>query len=146
MAFSDDELAYLRTKLGSTVNEDTNPAVVDDLETRFDRLHDVKLVVVEVLRQRLADIADAAENPLNFTVVGEYSQDASANVAFLEKMLARAEQEAGVAGLSTVVGVEPADDRWRRNRVYPRGDRQRVFASDVERYPFYPYYGDGYGR
>lgn len=146
MAFTDEELAFLRTKLGSTVDEDIYPAVVDDLETRFNRVHDVKLVVVEVLRQRLADIADAANNPLNFTVVGEYSQDASANVAFLEKMLARAEADAGVSGLSTLVGVPPADDRWRRNRVYPRGDRQRIYAYDVERFPYYPYGGSGYGR
>lgn len=151
MAFTDADLAFLRTKLGTSVTEDTvaGQAVVDDLQTRFDRLLDVKLVVVEVLRERLADIADALNNPLNFTVVGEYSQDASNNLALLKEMLARAEQDAGVAGLSTLVGVPPSDDRWRRNHVLPRGTRQyggKVFAYDVERYPFYPYYGDGYGR
>lgn len=117
MAFTDEELAYLRTKLGSTVNDDTNPEVIEDLETRFARLQDVSLVAIEVLRQRLADIADVQNNPLNFTVVGEYSQDASNNIAYLTKMLAEAEGEAGVPGSSVVTGISPADDRWRRNCV-----------------------------
>lgn len=117
MAFTEDELAYLRTKLGSTVNEGTNPAVVEDLEDRFARLQDVKLVAVEVLRQRVADISNVLENPLQFSISGEYSQDASAALPWLLKMLAEAEQDAGVPGASTVTGISPADDRWRRNCV-----------------------------
>lgn len=117
MAFTAEELAYLRTVLGSTVNEDTNPEVVEDLEDRFLRLQDVKLVAVEVLRQRIADIADVQNNPLNFTVVGEYSQDASGNIAYLKALLAQVESDAGVSGGSTLIGVPPADDRWRRQCV-----------------------------
>lgn len=113
MAFTEEQLAYLRTVLGSTVNEDTNPDVVDDLETRFSRLQDVKLVAVEVLRQRIADIADVANNPLQYAISGEYSQDASGNLAYLQRLLADVEQDAGVPGGSTLVGVPPADDRWR---------------------------------
>lgn len=122
MAFTPDELAYLRTKLGSQVNEDTNPAYVEDLEERYARLQDVKLVVVEVLRQRLADIADPLENPLNFTVVGEYSQNGADNVAFLTRLLADVEQEAGVPGGSTAVAVQPGTNRWSRHQY---GGRRR---------------------
>jgi hypothetical protein len=115
MAFTDEQFAYLRGKLGSTVNEDTDPDVVDDLEDRYLRLGSVQLVAVEVLRQRLADIADVANNPLNFTVVGEYSQDSSGNVAFLQRMLNEAEQEAGVPGSSTMTAVQPGRGRWSRH-------------------------------
>lgn len=118
MAFTEEELAYLRTKLGSTVNEDTNPAVVEDLETRFDRLQDVRLVAVEVLRQRVADISNVLENPLQFTIPGEYGQDASAGLPWLLKMLSETEQEAGVPGSSTVTGISPTDDRWRRRHIH----------------------------
>ena len=128
MAFTADELAYLRTKLGSTVDEDLFPDVVDDLETRFTRLQDVRLVAVEVLRQRLADIADLQNNPLNYTIPGDYSQDASGNVAYLTRMLADVEQEAGVPGSSTVIGVPPADDRWRRNYWPPRHPDQHCYG------------------
>lgn len=115
-AFTEEDLAYLRTKLGSSVNETTNPDLVTDLEDRYDRLGSVQLVVVEVLRERLANIADIQNNPLNFTVVGEYSQDASANVAFLTRALADAEQDAGVPGSSVMVAVQPGPGRWARKR------------------------------
>jgi len=115
MAFTGADLAYLRTRLGSTVNEDTNPEVTDDLEERFARLLSLPLVVVEVLQQRLADVANAAENPLNYTIPGEYSQDASANVAFLKEALADARDEAGVnAPGSLLTAVRAPRSRWRR--------------------------------
>lgn len=129
MAFTEEELAYLRTKLGSTVNEDTFPEVVDDLETRFARLQDVRLVAVEVLRQRLADIADVANNPLNYTIPGDYSQDASANVEFLTKMLAEAEQDAGVPGSSTMTSISPKDDRWRHRYVGHRHPDSQMYCA-----------------
>lgn len=115
-AFTEEDLAYLRSKLGSSVNETTNPAIVEDLEDRYDRLGTLQLVVVEVLRERLASIADIENNPLNFTVVGEYSQDASKNVEFLKSALADAEQEAGVPGGSVMVAVQPGPNRWARKR------------------------------
>lgn len=113
---TEDDLAYLRTKLGSTVNDETNPAVVDDLQVRYDRLGDVKLVVVEVLRQRIADIADIDNNPLNYTIPGEYSRDASGNMEFLRRMLSDAEQEAGVPGSSVMVAVPPGRTTWNRRQ------------------------------
>jgi hypothetical protein len=134
VAFTDDELAYLRTKLGSTVNEDTNPDIVDDLETRYDRLGDVRLVAVEVLRQRLADIADALNNPLNFSIPGEYSQDASGNIAYLTRMLADVEQEAGVPGDSVMTSVSPRNDRWCRGHLHRR-------HPDIEQYRDKYYWG-----
>lgn len=129
MAFTDDELAYLRTKLGSTVNDETNPEVIDDLETRFTRLQDVGLVAVEVLRQRLADISDVQNNPLNYTIPGEYSQDASNNIAYLTKMLADAEQEAGVPGSSVVTSVSPGDNRWRPLHRHHRHPDSEQYCS-----------------
>lgn len=114
MAFTADQLAYLRTRLGTTVDEDANPSVVENLEDRYARLGSVQLVVVEVLEERLADIANPLENPLNFNISGEYSQDGSANVAFLKQALSDAQQEAGVPGSSTLTAVQPGRGRWRR--------------------------------
>lgn len=114
MAFTDEDLAYLRTKLGSQVNEDTNPAYVSDLEDRYDRLGTVQLVAVEVLRQRLADIADPLANPLSYSISGEYSQDGSNNVAYLKAMLSDAEEDAGVPGSSVMTAVMPHCRRWER--------------------------------
>ena len=115
-ALTEDDLAYLRTKLGSSVNDETNPAVVDDLQVRYDRLGSLQLVVVDVLRQRLADIANPLENPLSYTIPGEYGQDASGNVTFLTKALAQAEQEAGVPGSSVMVAVPPGRTTWNRRQ------------------------------
>jgi hypothetical protein len=115
VAFTDVELAYLRTRLGSTVNEDTNPEVIEDLEDRYARLGTTGLVVIEVLRQRLADIANAAENPLNYTIPGEYSQDASKNVEFLVKAISDAENEEGVHPVGSLLTAARAPrSRWRR--------------------------------
>jgi hypothetical protein len=113
VAFTAEELAYLQTRLGSSVNEDTNPTLIDDLETRYARLGTAALVAVEVLRIRLATIADPFGNPLQYSISGEYSQDGSKNVDFLMSMLKLAEAEAGLPNSSTLVGVSPADDRWR---------------------------------
>jgi hypothetical protein len=132
MAFTADELAYLQTRLGSSVDEDLNPTLVEDLETRYDRLGTAPLVAVEVLRIRLATIADPLNNPLNFTVPGEWSQDSTANVAFLREMLRLAEQDAGVPGSSVVTGISPPDDRWRRNCV-------GSVHPEAGRYTYWPY-------
>jgi len=135
---TDDDLAYLRTWLGSIVNADTNAAYVDSLQEIYDRRGTLLLVVVDTLRERLANIADPFNNPLSYNIAGEYSQDGSANVAFLTKLLSRAEQEAGVPGQSVMTSATPADDRWRHG--YPRS---RLYATDVERHPTHGYW---YGR
>jgi hypothetical protein len=115
VAFTADEIAYLQTRLGSAVNEDTNPTLIDDLETRYARLGTAPLVAVEVLRIRLANIADPFGSPLQYAISGEYSQDGSNNVAFLKDMLRRAEEDAGLPDSSggVLTSVPPADDRWR---------------------------------
>lgn len=114
MAFTDEDLSYLRTRLGSTVDEDNNPAVVEDLEERYARLGTLPLVVVEVLRQRLADIADWQNNPTQYAISGEYSQDAGGNIAFLQKAIADAEQEADVPGASVLTAARAPRSRWHR--------------------------------
>jgi hypothetical protein len=115
MAFTEADLAYLRGKLGTTVDETTNPVLIDDLETRYARLGTLPLVALEIVRERLADIANAAENPLSFTVVGEYSQDGSKNLPALEALVHELENEAGVhPAYSTLRSAPPARSRWRR--------------------------------
>lgn len=113
MAFTEDELAYLRSRLGSTVNEDTNPDVVEDLEDRYTRLQSVPAVVLEVLRQQLADLITGG--PLQFAIPGDYSQDASNNVALLQKAISQAADEAeDPTGGSVLHAVPPACSRWGR--------------------------------
>lgn len=120
MAFTEEDLAYLRKWLGSTVNEDTNPAVVEDLEARYDRLDSLPAVVAEVLRQRLADLADWENNPAQYAISGEYSQDIGGNIDFLKSLLAQLEQEEGLPGGSVLVAVQPSGNRWRPQTCYPR--------------------------
>lgn len=113
MAFTADELAFLRSRLGSTVNEDTNPTVVEDLEDRFTRLQSLPKVVLEVLRQQLADLVTGG--PLQFSIPGDYSQDASNNVALLTKAVNQAAEEAEDPTVGSILqAVPPPRSRWRR--------------------------------
>jgi hypothetical protein len=113
MAFTEDDLAYLRSRLGSTVNEDTNADVVDDLEDRYARLQSLPRVVLEVLRQQLADLITGG--PLQFSIPGDYSQDASNNVALLTKAVNQAAEEAEDPTVGSVLqAVRPPRSRWAR--------------------------------
>lgn len=73
MAFTDAQLAYYRSKLGTTIDE-------VDLQARYDRLGDDRLVAAEVLDQR---VADALLKPLSFTIPGEYAEDRTKNLDLL---------------------------------------------------------------
>jgi hypothetical protein len=83
VAFTDSQLAYYRSKLGTTID-------LVDLQARYDRLEDDRLVAAEVLDQR---VADSLLKPLSFTIPGEYSEDRSKN---LDLLTARA-REVGVS-------------------------------------------------
>lgn len=83
MALTDDQVAYYKANLGSTIDE-------VDLEARYTRLGDDRLVAAEVLDQR---VADALLKPLSFTIPGDYAEDRSKNI---ELMAAKA-REVGVS-------------------------------------------------
>jgi hypothetical protein len=80
---SDDDLDALH----ALVATDTDDGGVDDgdLFDRYDRLGNIYLVAQEILNIRLNAIL---VNPASFTITGAYSQNASANIAGLEKQLA----------------------------------------------------------
>lgn len=71
------EEKYLRTKVGSAVD-------LAVLQESFDRLGDLDAVAREILETRLADLL---ADPASFTVVGEYSQDVSANIKSIQETL-----------------------------------------------------------
>lgn len=113
MAFDVGQLAYLRSRLGRTVDEDTNPEVVDALQVRYDRLLSVQAVVLEVLREQLANLLMGG--PLQFSIPGDYSQDASNNVALLQQAITMAANEAqDEAGAAVLHAVPAPRSRWGR--------------------------------
>lgn len=112
-AFTEEDLAFLRSRLGSTVNDDTNPDVVEGLQERYDRIGTLPGVVLEVLRQQLADYVTGG--PLQFSIPGDYSQDASNNIALLQRAISDAEAEAEDPGAESVMhAVAPPCSRWSR--------------------------------
>lgn len=74
MALTVDEIAYLKSRLGSGID-------LVDLAERVLRLPSLDAVVVEVLDQRVADLL---AKPASFSVSGEYSQDQSSNIKALQ--------------------------------------------------------------
>ena len=94
MALTDAQLAYYRSKLGSTIDE-------PDLETRYARLGNDAAVAAEVLDQRIADLL---AKPASFSVPGEYSEDRSANIRALTATASdvRAELPGGGAVVNVV--------------------------------------------
>lgn len=94
-----DQLAYLHSVLGTVSDE-------DDMQERFDRLGDVRLVAAETLDQR---VADATLVPQSFSVPGEYSQDMGASLTMLTDLRNR-------VGSSTVVVTQacPSDSTYGR--------------------------------
>lgn len=108
MALSAVQAAYFETRLGTLSTGD-----VSDIEARLARLGgdgNEPAVAVEVLEVRLADML---KNPAQFSVPGDYSENRTANIEQLRKMLASAQSEAGSAG-SVLVSVPPQPSRWAR--------------------------------
>lgn len=105
MAFTDGDLAYLRTRLGTTLDE-------DDLDDRMARLDSLPKVALEVLQERYATLLT---KPLSFTVPGDYSEDRSKNLAAIQAMIDLVSNEAGVVPAGALaIAVRPRRNRWRR--------------------------------
>lgn len=86
MPLSDDQLAYVRSEVGSKT-----PPFDADLNVAFDRLLDENAVALEVVRGRLADLlASAASFSADNVSIGT-----SANIAALERQAARLEKLVG---------------------------------------------------
>jgi hypothetical protein len=80
MALTTEELAYLRSELGTDIDQ-------VDLQERHDRLGNVQAVAAEVVRERLATVINA---PTSFTIPGAYSESRSdATVKALQDQAAR---------------------------------------------------------
>ncbi|MFD9796785.1 hypothetical protein ACFWXK_38210 [Streptomyces sp. NPDC059070] len=77
MALTEPDLAYLRAQLG-TVDQ-------ADAETRLRRLGDVRMVAVEILRERRATLV---ADPLTVTVQGVATVNNAENVRALERQIA----------------------------------------------------------
>lgn len=109
MALTPDQDAYFRSKLGSGYDS-------YDAEQRLIRLGGTGYepgVVVEVLEQRLADLAI---KPDSYTVVGEYSETWSQTQKLVQAQLVAAQEEAAEAGIdaggSLVTIQQPARYDW----------------------------------
>lgn len=98
MALTEDDLFYLRSKIGTA-----EPPTDADLDENYDRLGTLDAVAAEILATRLADLAN---QPDSFTVVGEYSQSTSkqmeAIAALLDTVISE-EDELGELGTMTIV-------------------------------------------
>lgn len=102
-ALTEDQLALARVELGTELNE-------DDLQERYDRLgNDLPLAIVEVLRQRLADLLAA---PASFSTP-DYSQTTTENIKALVAQIAEL-NSAGSGGLSVVRVVQPNPSGYAR--------------------------------
>ncbi|MDQ8706731.1 hypothetical protein RCO28_30290 [Streptomyces sp. LHD-70] len=87
MHLSDDDFAYLRSELGEVNRQ--------DLEARYARLHEVRDVALEVLRERRASLV---ADPLTVTVQGVATVNNAENVRALERQIAElGAAEAGAA-------------------------------------------------
>lgn len=92
---TDDQLAYLRSELGP----DTT---AEEVQARWERHGDVRLVVAEVVRERLAALV---AGPAQFSLSGVYSQNAAENIKALREQLQR-----------VVAGDAPAEVQRTRTR------------------------------
>lgn len=94
LTLSQGDLDWVREYVGSKPNDDTLNEVLNQegIGTREN-------VVRRVLRQRLSEAANP-ENPAQFDVTGEYSQNNTANIKALQEML---------KGLETIPDVVDED-------------------------------------
>lgn len=75
------QVEAIRDEIGTA-----EPPTVADLDALYSRLGTLGAVIYTVLSRRLADLRAA---PSTFAIPGEYSQSTAANVAALERQVAR---------------------------------------------------------
>ncbi len=89
MDLTDAQLLYLRSELGSTIDESA-------LQDLYDQLGNLPAVVLATVRTRLATLT---ASPASMTLPGVYSRDVSANIRALQAQETRLAAEiANVAG------------------------------------------------
>ena len=96
MTIDGEKLRIIQSWCGRTVgtmDDDTHDT--GDIAARLERLSSAEAVAIEVLRQRRADML---RDPLNFSVEGDFSQDAAENIRRLDADIAALERIVGVAG------------------------------------------------
>lgn len=93
MALSEVDLAYLRSELGSDLDE-------PDLQARYDRLGSTPAVAAEVVQERLAT---RLSGPSAFSLPGVYSE--STNDATIKALQEQAARLQGVLDTTAGVGV-----------------------------------------
>lgn len=97
MALTADQLANIRDEIS-----DSTPPTDEEVEALWTRKGEsLTQTVLAVLTKRYAALANGG--PLNFTVVGEYSEDRSNNLKALEAQIKRVRAE-GVGGEGPVLG------------------------------------------
>lgn len=108
MLLTADQIAYLRSELGDSV-------ALEDLQARYDRLGNVRDVVMEITREHLNAMLRA---PAQFSVDGTYSQSSAENIKALERKLTRLANDeatgAAVEGAAVLVEAK-AKPRSRRS-------------------------------
>lgn len=107
----DAVLATIRSWVGSS-------PTIGDLELRLDRLGDPNLVALEVLRSRRADLVS---NPMQFTVVGDYSENRTANLKAISDDILQLEKLTGTGADVVTAGVLVRATSGRRIRTRTTG-------------------------
>lgn len=111
MTLTDPDLAYLRTQLGSTLDE-------ADLQARADRLQSVVHVAHEVVSERLATLL---QDPASFTLPGVLSVGTGENIKALQAQAAglRAQVDAADAvAAAELAGAGGVNGRVVRHGVW----------------------------
>lgn len=101
MPLTADDLAKVRQMVGSAA-----PPTDADLDAIYDRLGKVEDVALEVLQGRYADLL---AGPAKWAVEGDFSIDATANLAALGKQITNLRDSAGEAPVITVHSLTRAD-------------------------------------
>lgn len=106
---TDDDLAVIRSWCGTAVGQpDGTTYGAADLTARMGRLADPLAVSLEVLRQVRADYL---RDPTKLTLVGDYSEDTTVNVEWLDRQIGQLE-----AAVGDVTGRNVASVGYMRRR------------------------------
>ncbi len=88
-----DDLAVIRSWCGTSVGTpDGDVFGATDLTARMDRLADPLAVSLEVLRQVRADFL---RDPSKLTLVGDYTEDTTVNLEWLDRQIGQLEAATG---------------------------------------------------